>query len=99
MLQGHQLGHYQAASLHVTQDYVASMSTYLSTYYFNISSIVSYFHIGIDILSDELCNCHVVMLQEYWLGCSRVVSLHAMSASPTLHWMCMYLCVGALWPG
>ena len=99
VLQGHRPGHYQAASLHVTRDYVASMSTYLSTYYSNISSIVSYFHNGIDIPSDELCNCHVVMLQGYRLGCSRVVSLHAMLASPMLHEMCMYLCVGACRPG
>ena len=95
VLQGHWPGRYQAASLHVTQDYVASMSTYLSTYYSNISSIVSYFHNGIDILSDELCYYHVVMLQEHRLGRSRVVSLHAMSASLALHGMCMYLCVGA----
>ena len=98
MLQGHRLGRYHAASLHVTQDYVASMSTYLSTYYSNTSSIVSYFHNGIDILSDELCYYHIVMLQEYRPGRSRVVSLHAMSASPALHGMCMYLCVRARRP-
>jgi hypothetical protein len=92
VLQGHRPGRYQAAPLHVTQDYVASMSTYLSTYYSNISSIVSYFHNGIDILSDELCYYHVVMLQS--IGRAALELFPCMQCRPLQRSMgCACICV------